>query len=260
MRLPVATEFTRWHLTDRMLTFGRRDRPDLPHVTILWGTASGEFDIHLKWEDGRDEPYESVARLPMDSVSRVFDETWTAPWMDVVQWVIENSRTYRPGWLRKNGYVIFWVEPAEYLAWLQVQVPWRKRKYRLDLNRLASTEAVRELAEGRFYDPALLHVLPEMGVEMPADHPLQVQAVCVGRRRPKPPLTLTWFPAVDRPGHWEGIPRGAFGHRVLRLYEHFFRNVGNAVLPVMDRIHEALELEELDIDRPSEVFPKRLAS
>lgn len=52
----------------------------------------------------------------------------------------ERTRAYRPGRLRRNGYVVTWLPHERLLAHVREQIPRRKRKYRLDFPRLVSPE------------------------------------------------------------------------------------------------------------------------
>lgn len=48
MPVAIATESLFLTVSDDRAVLGRRGRADTPHLTLLWGTRSGELELHLK--------------------------------------------------------------------------------------------------------------------------------------------------------------------------------------------------------------------
>lgn len=249
MPFAIATESLFLTVSDDRAVLGRRDRTDTPHLTLLWGTRSGELDLHLKWEDARAEPYEPLFKIDKEklaaSVAAVFGpeaEAMVAFWR-------ERTRAYRPGWLRRNGYVVTWLPHDRLLAHVREQVPRRKRKYRLDFPRLVSPEVMGGLALDNIYDPEILHVLPVMKAAGEiAEEPIQVYAQRLSERS-SGTIHLSYHPWEGRAGRWVGVPMSAFTHRMEAMSRRIVAPASGLVTPIMHRIHDALHLGELGAQR-----------
>lgn len=254
-RLKWATPHTRWSLTPRMLTFGRRDRSDLPHLTVLWGTLSGEFDVHLKWEDGRPEPYQSLAKVPATTLTRAF-QTWLAPEVERLRrWLLTTERRFRPGWLARQGYRVFWVPHEDVIARLQELAPKRRKKHQVNLDHLLGPQGLPRLVAENLYDPRILHHLPTLAAERGSKkaHVLQVTALGARRRGRLPTLYLL---RGRRPG-WRGWPWGALTRRVEATIEALLRRAEPVLTPLYTEVYEALRLDELNLTPPGEADWRR---
>jgi hypothetical protein len=245
--LPFATDTIFRTLSHDRLVIGRRDRTDTPHLTVLWGTRSGELDIHLKWEDGRAEPYESLFRQDKMALLAQAVVTMQSHWPDLAAQWKDSPRTYRPGWLRRNGYLVCWVPQEAVLERMKEAVPRRKGKYRLNTSQFLSSEGLGGLLMEHVYDPDLLKLLPQiMEGGLNNGRGLQVQALSISRRR-RPPLVLTFHPQAGRKGRWMGLPmRPGFPSWMRPLVEALLPALPRFA-PLYLRIFEALHLDELGL-------------
>jgi hypothetical protein len=245
MKFQVATDSLYLTISDDRAVFGRRDRSDTPHVTLLWETQSGELDLHMKWEDGRADPYEPLLRVQKQLLLTELAETLGPEAEALVDFWRNESRAYRPGWLRRNGFWVTWIQNDQVIDHLREHVPRRKQKYRLDMERLVSHPVIGKLVDGNVYDPSVLHVLPAMKeAGMIGDDPIQVYAYRIGAPTPRA-LHLTFHHRKGRFGHWRGVPMSAFTNRVEAMARRISEPSLAFATPIAQRIHDALYLDEL---------------
>jgi hypothetical protein len=249
MPFAIATEALFLELRDDRAVLGRRDRTDTPHLTLLWGTRSGELDLHLKWEDGRPEPYEPLFKIDKETLAGALAGAVGPEVGAMVAFWRDGTRAYRPGWLRRNGYVVTWLPPDTVMTHLREEIPRRKRKYRLDFPRLVSAEVMGRLALGNVYDPEILHILPMMRAAGESkDVPIQVYAQRLSERSPRT-IHLNFHPWEGQRGRWVGMALSAFTHRMEAMTRRIVAPANGAVTPIMHRIHDALHLSELGAER-----------
>lgn len=115
----------------------RAKRPDLAHLTLSWGTASGDVDVHLTYEheramkDDGEKDWRPLFRLTREDLA-AFDLALPR-WMEhLLSGYDSRYRRFRPGWLNRNGYLIHFVPKAKIVAWGSALAPRRGGKHRLD--------------------------------------------------------------------------------------------------------------------------------
>src|SRR5437870_5323242 len=94
------------------LLISRNDRGDLPHLTISWGNASKEFDVHLTTRvKGGEEHHERLATIPEADLEKAA-ESFGAGLALSMQSRMAQLRKVRPGWLARNGYWLLYLPQA----------------------------------------------------------------------------------------------------------------------------------------------------
>lgn len=249
MLFAIATKSLFLEVRDDRLVLGRRDRPESPHVTLLWGTRSGELDLHLKWQNGRPEPYESLFKVDKGDLGRALAQAFGPEAKGMVEAWGRRSRAYRPGWLRRNGYWIVWLPGAALRDQLKQHVSFRKRKYRLDFQRIVSPEVMGGLAMDNLYDPEILHLLPQLKAAGEIEEePMQVFAQRLDARRDGL-IHLAFHPSGGKRGRWVGARMAAFRAHLEGMTRRVMAPAAVAVAPAMQRIHDVLHLGELGAQR-----------
>ena len=168
----------------------RRGRSDLAHLTFAWKTRSGEVDVHLTYDhetsagNTRSKRYVPIFRMQSSDL-----ETWGEAANEAAAKIVEASlrqvyKPYRPGWLGRNGYIVSVMQEHEVLAWLKGVVPKRRRKYRLDPERLTNLDkTMPDAFRENLYDPSILHLLPEMFDLDPLSHSQKIAVMAHYVRR-----------------------------------------------------------------------------
>ena len=251
IKRPVAFTNLYAHLRADKLVTGRRDerRTGTPHVTIMWGTASGEFDVHLKYADDR---YESLLRTNAERLFHPLIEPMKHFQADLEAFVRRCAKAYRPGWLGRNGYLIHWIPEPEYLAFIQEFAPVKRGRHRVDVGALEA-EATARFSE-TLYGTGALHAVPRIDAERASSGRLQVGALCLARRRKKrgPDLMLNYDPERRRGGYWWGWPKEALSREmqasIIRNVLPILARARAEAERVLGRIQVAMRLDEVGID------------
>jgi hypothetical protein len=151
----------------------RADRKDLAHLTVAWGTKSGELDIHLTrghesamvGAGGKD--YESLVRIPRTAleqvgirVQRIVDESLVPQLMAIY-------RKYRPGWFGRRGYTIVFVEGDELRAWVGRAAPRVRGKYQLEADRIVDPANYPPSFVDSIYYPSVLDEIRDLALDIP---------------------------------------------------------------------------------------------
>ncbi|HVZ72736.1 MAG TPA: hypothetical protein VHJ20_10220 [Polyangia bacterium] len=184
--LPAVSADSRPVLRARLGSFGfvynprtgkietyRAGRKDLAHLTIAWGTTSGELDIHLAWghEDAMigagDKRYESLVKIsPADleqlgiRVTRLIKDGLEPRLMAVY-------RKYSPAWLALRRYLIVFVKEEELRAWFGRAAPRIRGKYQLEAEQIVDPANYPAGFADSIYRPSVLHEIREPAAEIP---------------------------------------------------------------------------------------------
>ncbi len=257
-----STERTYCRLARNMLVFGRREKgsdgaPRYPHLTIAWATASGELDIHLKYEARQgDDRYESLLRRPVLELAEAFVERFEECSLALALDFEAKGRFFRPGWLWKQGYAVMWISPEDLLGYVNEWLPpKRRKKYDFAGRPFINHARMLEVADRHLYHPEILHVLRDHPVLWAGDRPPQVYAhhrfQRRGRRR-RPDLVLS--PRLTPTGRlrWMGHRRGDMDLMVARFTHQVASPALRAAMPILDRVYDAMRLDELGVEKPSE--------
>ena len=225
----------------------RTDRSDTPHLTISWGNAAKEIDVHLKTRTaGGQEDHQPIAKLPeseLEGLAAAFEPEL----MDGVAAAIQTVRTVRPGWLWRRRYVVVHLhhEAEEHL--LNQIAPRRKRKGKWA--RFVDPQAVRDIVKSQgiihcVYHPAILHELAAEAYAGP------VLAQCVAGRRRGRLIALCSIVKPNGIRSWVIIDNRFI--RALRdLSQKFVMACLKRLLPgdTQATVANALQLEELAFDQ-----------
>src|SRR5206468_566095 len=94
-------------ISERKFVVSRKRVADTIHLTISWGNASGELDIHLKREPAPpgEDPYIPLAKVSPDRLA-LAGEHINAVGERVARAMLDHWRPVRPGWLARNGYLL----------------------------------------------------------------------------------------------------------------------------------------------------------
>lgn len=225
----------------------RTDRSDTPHLTISWGNATKEIDVHLKSRTtGGEEDHQPIAKLPQSELERLA-AAFEPELMDSVAAAIQTLRPVQPGWLWRHRYVVVHLrhEAEEHL--LNKIAPRRKRKGRWA--RSVDPQAVRDIVKSHriihcVYHPAILH---ELAAEAYAG-PIFAQCVA-GRRRGR----LIALCSIVKPSgirSWVIID-GRFIRALTDLSQKFVMACLKRLLPgdTQATVANALHLEEVGFDQ-----------
>jgi hypothetical protein len=140
----------------------RSNRPDLAHLTIDWGTKSGDLDIHLTYEHERPmggggtkrwQPLLRISRATRDAFDRLLPA-----WMEgVVALHDRRYRRYRPGWMWRHGYVVQLLPTSDLDSWGAVVAPRVRGKHRIDPEGIFDTSRMPVAFRENLHDPRALH-------------------------------------------------------------------------------------------------------
>lgn len=240
---------------ERKLFFMDSRYPSL-HLTISWGTprgenVSGEIDIHLTREfSDNTKTYSSIAKFTKESIVNFFGSLaprFEAEFRALAEPFLRQVRPIRPGWLRRKGYLVFWIPEEEHTPWLmKFAQRCKKNKYRVYpsvITKLNHAEEVRQ----NLYEPAVLHELAARGQRG------WIQALCVARRKRggKAVITLASVPWSDSTTRWIAIDRLAANLMgvMKRIEAPVFRPLTQSLAAALNKAFDELHLEELGIER-----------
>jgi len=155
-------------LSDRMLVVSRKRPSASIHLTILWGTASGELDIHLKREPVApgEDPYMPLVRISAERLACA-GEHFNASFEPMALSMMAHWRPVRPGWLERNDYGLTLIErePPEEL--LRPFAPRRHHgKHQLTFAPLSDPQYAAKFADRHFF-ARILHILDPDSVQLP---------------------------------------------------------------------------------------------
>lgn len=150
----------------------RTNRPDLAHLTIMWGTRSGDLDVHLTYRhegsmaDGNPKDY-----VPLFTMSRALLEAAGIAYSEnseriMIPHLRRTYRKFRPGWLAHQNYFVTVFDNEMMMKWFRDLAPKRGRKYRFDPRRLDPQHYPPEMLDC-MYDPHVLHYLEEDELKAP---------------------------------------------------------------------------------------------
>jgi hypothetical protein len=214
-------------------------RPELPHLTILFKTTSGEIDGHLKDEmaDPGVYPYTPLFRIPTARLND-FEVQFAPNFSDAMLRLFKNARKVRPGWLKRNGYVLAISHSDELKARFLEAAPKIRGRRRVDLSKLKA--AFEDASQVSLLDPSALQSLELKNHVEPI---LAVRGF--GKNRM---LGLIYAPRIKRSRAWLVI------NPLLKAMPKVFLDVipvdmQKNARDIWFKIHDALRLDEIGIRR-----------
>ena len=226
------------------------------HLTISWGTPrgdnlSGEIDIHLTREfPDKTKVHSSIAKFTKKSIEDFFGSLvprFETEFRSLAEPFLQQVRPLRPGWLRRKGYLIFWIPEEDHMSWLMKFAHSRKKnKYRVYQSTITNVNQAEEVNQ-HLYEPAVLHEIAAHGQR----EWIQALRVMSRKRRRKGIISLTSVPWPDGTVRWIAIDRLA-----AKLMEMMKRMEGSVFQPLtqflrvtLNRAFDELHLDELGIER-----------
>jgi len=150
----------------------RTKRPDLAHLTIMWGTRSGDLDVHLAYRhEGAMADSKPKDYVPLFTMSKASLEAAGMAYSEnaeriMIPYLRRAYRKFRPGWLAHRNYYVTVLGNEIMMKWLRDLAPKRRRKYRFDPRRLDPEHYPPEMLES-VYDPRILHYLEGDELKVP---------------------------------------------------------------------------------------------
>jgi hypothetical protein len=231
--------------SDRKFIVSRKRASGGIHLTISYGNASGELDLHLKRElvAPGEESYIPLARVVPERLARA-GERFNAVGDRIARSMLDHWRPVRPGWLARNGYLLmlFEKEPtAETLR--EVLLPFAPRRYhgkrQLTFAPLKDPAYWAKFTENLFYADILRDLDPS-AVQQP------IRATSMKRGRP---TLLIGSLNIDGHPEWFMCPeyrtREGMDYAMAGLMTFLGNAVGPGHLAVFRRITDELGLEEI---------------
>lgn len=196
------------------LVLSRANRPDLAHLTIFWGTASGELDIHLTHEHERamvdrepkvHDPIAIFTKAELETAGLRAQETIVNP--RTIAFLKAKYRKWRPGWLAANGYILTVSNREQVISWGKSVLPKKRGKYRFDREKLDPSHVAGELVVQ--CDPRALHCGAELqGTTGGPTFPVQAIRVVRGRIVAEDAISLNYTRGPDGTTAWWGAKHG----------------------------------------------------
>jgi len=218
------------------------------HLTISWGNKSGEVDIHMtRVVPDAPKLYSSIIKINESDIKRFAE--WTegtfAPQITSSLYsYLGRTKSIRPGWLRRRGYLVFWVpkNEQEHLIIDKLIKRHKKRAFRLYSNAFLNLN-VSDAFEEHLYDPSILHFLARENGDG------WIQAVpLIGRRknrRKNLSLKFVNFPEGGR--GWIAID--SLVPELTKVFEPLNQYLVNEMPKTLTRVFDELRLNELGIIR-----------
>jgi len=217
------------------VVFVRRDRRELPHVTVDWQNRSNVIDVHLTYErrvktasgaDVFEKTHDPLFKIPIATLEALGPKLERTMVRDFVGPLLMAYRKYRVGWLARKNYYLNLQSQDEMEAWfksLGTKVKGRKNRYHVDHERIVNPEHWPEEWRHFYRADALREIDPK---ELPI--PITLTRIVRGRERPGSALVLSHF---DQPGPhgrrgWWGFSARAserLRRRVDRATDDFIR-------------------------------------
>lgn len=238
-------------LSDRKLVVARAHRPDLAHLTLSWGNASGEIDLHLTRNheaamsaDGR-KAWHRIFAVPGSVVGGAGLAFMHEIENEFVPRLVCEYRRYRPGWLSRNGYVVMLPDEAGYLELFREAAPRLRGKYRITPSVVFDEHRLEDIAVDGLYDPRALRFVDGRDLRTPV---IAVQ-VHRGRVIDATRLCLSYRTFPNGEENWWGFRLrfiNAFGHDACRqIFEWLVPRVGPRHLAEFDNVVTAMGLDEV---------------
>jgi hypothetical protein len=189
-------------------------RSELAHLTVLTKTTSGQIDCHLTFGheaamrgDGEKthEPLFQVGPGDFAQLGRDANQAME----QVFRAHIHRYRRFRPGWLRKRGYLVSVLERDAVQAWLKRSTPQKRRKFRVDPAVVFSAAHVPPEFVEELYDPAVLHALRSANVRAGVKEDSEVVVYAfrrIGDVKQRHGVLLSNTIGPNRRWGWWGIP------------------------------------------------------
>jgi hypothetical protein len=226
-------------ITSRGIFIRRTDRRELPHLMILFKTASGEIDAHLKDELAAPgiDPYTSLFRFPVERLIELKAEL-VPPLAEELLKLYLSVRTIRPSWLRAKGYVLAISDSEEMTARFLNTAPKIGGRRRVDTKKLKAV--FEDVSQITLLDPLALH-----SDELRDRHEPVTAVRNFGRNRT---LGLIYAPLLNGHRAWllvnplvEALP--------TLIAETVPSQLRQSAQDVWYKIHDALKLDEVGISR-----------
>jgi hypothetical protein len=250
-------------LSDRKLVVTRRNRPELAHLTVSWGHASGAIDIHLTsgheaaMAGDRDKTHEPLFVVSPEALRLAGHSAERFMHGDLATLARRSLRRYRPGWLARRGYVVVLAGHHEFSGLVQRAAPKVGGKYRVKLSELANPAAFAAMLGDNIYSPEILAWPADVAriVGRP-ERDLVVAAVLPQREGPNhaDSIMLRYGPGPTGVIGWCGlmIRKGAALPTMIRsvFLDWFEPRMGPLLVDALDRVVTGMALHEIDDLRP----------
>jgi hypothetical protein len=123
--------------TKRLIVIRRTDRKSTPHLCILLETDSGQIDLHLKYESERNDEtstYDPLIKFSRSTASQFIEDRLRALEAQLFDSLWKIGRRTRPGWLRRNGYLIALIDDEGFKSSVYRAAPKRETQSRFREN------------------------------------------------------------------------------------------------------------------------------
>lgn len=230
----------------RMLVIFRRDRSDLPHLTISFNNPSGEIDFHLAVRKAENQPeYLPVARIKESEIANILLSLIPKLWEGFIQ-NIQPSRRVRPGWLGRKGYLICHISDNSRRELLDKILPIRKKskKWERFISSLGFVENINpEQVEKYFYSTSILQKLRFSEQNLP------IFAVRVRGKHKPAIIPLVLLPYIDGKRYWY---RGDLLIKIMKDFGEDSFDIVKKLFPddAWEKIFYGLQLQEFRLDDP----------
>jgi hypothetical protein len=228
-------------VTARLIVIRRIDRKELPHLTISFKNDSGEIDGHLKDElapPGID-PYTPLFRLSNEDLDQ-FEKKLSSHFEGEFLHFFSRVKRIRPGWLKRKGYLIGLVDDEGIKSAMYDAAPKFRGKRRVDVERLKKLFTDVEPSKVTLQYPSVLH---SGELRIVGSHMLAVRAW--GKERMIGLMYAPW-----KTGNRTWVTLNPFVKAMPRLFQESLSPELKLIMKsVWNKVHSALQLHELGIDR-----------
>lgn len=232
----------------------RANRPDLAHLTIMWGPERDHMDAHLAlghegaMADGKPKQYVSlfkISKARLEEVGLAYSES-------VARIMIPHLRTayrkFRPGWLAHQNYFLTVFDDEVMKKWLRDLAPKQGRKYRFDPQRLDPQHYPPEMLTCA-YDPRILHHLEEEDSKAP----VSASRVRRGHIVNDDGILLNFLTLPDGTRGWYGMKQRDVTAMMSDHMKYLFDKLMPLVEPehaaIWERVVKALGMEDFEQSR-----------
>jgi hypothetical protein len=228
-------------MTERLVVIRRIDKYELPHLTISFQNASDEIDLHLKNENpaSPEQQYKPLVRVSKARVGQ-FLEMLSPRFEEECRLLFSKVERVRPRWLISRGYVIGLIHTKNFQSEILRTAPKHRGKYRVN------TEALKRLFRDidqsaiSLLDPSVLHSDELKNWREP---------ILAARAWGKDKLiALRYAPLKGSFHQWIRID--PIANELPRIFQRLVPpEISKEVTDVWHKVHDALQLDELDISR-----------
>lgn len=216
------------HVRPPFVEIYRAGREDVAHLSMFFQTHNGELDFHLTYGHEQATRGEQASKRRVQLLKVPFakaEEAGLAAGVAIEraahEWGRSEFRRFRPGWLRRNGYLVALAAREDVAEMWSTITPKRRGKYRVSTS--WETAVANHVASFELYDPSVLHTLRAEGVRagLMSDSVFVVTAV-----RPGEPVARHIALSYDTFGRdrgWWGVTHRSVLRMQRRLLIEFLK-------------------------------------